>query len=108
MAGIGVEEVKTVNITTTDGQKIKAGDALVLCIKGEDILCRFIELDKGGYFVTESILDRMEPSTVKYRLNSITECYKVTAFEWSERGKQKKAATEAGQGAAQDVLQPGA
>lgn len=58
MAGIGIEEVKTVNITTTDGQKIKKGDVLVLCIKGEDIVCRFLELDKGGYFVTEPILNR--------------------------------------------------
>lgn len=108
MAGIGVEEVKTVNITTTDGQKIKAGDALVLCIKGEDILCRFIELDKGGYFVTEPILNRGEPVTVKYRLNSIAACYKVTQFTWDDREKQQEAAKEAGQDAAQDVLQPGA
>lgn len=104
MAGIGVEEVKTVNITTTDGQKINAGDALVLCIKGEDILCHFIELDKGGYFVTAPILKREEPATVKYRLNSIAACYKVTQFTWDDQEMQQEAAKDA----AQDILQPGA
>lgn len=96
MAGIGVEEVKTINITTTDGQKIKAGDMLVLCIKGEDILCRFIELDKGGYFVTEPILNRGDHITTKYRLNSIAACYKVTQFTWDDREMYQEAADEAG------------
>lgn len=108
MAGIGIEEVKTVNITTTDGQKIKKGDVLVLCIKGEDIVCRFLELDKGGYFVTEPILNRGGATTTKYRLNSIAACYKVTKFSWDDREMQQEAADEAGQGAAQDALQPGA
>ena len=36
MAGIGIQEVKTVEITTTDGQMIKEGDAIVICVKGQD------------------------------------------------------------------------
>lgn len=102
MAGIGVEEVKTINITTTDGQKIEAGDTLVICIKGQDIVCRFVELDKGGYFVTAPLVAGTAP--VKYRLNSIIKCFKVTQFVWNDQRNAEKAAQEA----AQDVLQPGA
>lgn len=110
MAGIGVEEVKTVNITTTDGQKIKRGDTIVICIKGQDVVCRFVELDKSGYFVTKPLVAGTEP--VKYRLNSIAKCYKVTQFVWHDHTKDENPAQEAdqdtSQGAAQEVLQPGA
>lgn len=106
MAGIGVEEVKTVNITTTDGQKIEMGDIIVICVKGQDVVCRFVELDKNGYFVTAPLV--AETGAVKYRLNSIEKCYKVTKFSWDDRKMQQEAADEAGQGAAQDALQPGA
>ena len=55
MAGIGVQEIKKVEITTTDGQKIKKGELIVIGVKGQDVVCRFSELDKGGYFVTFQI-----------------------------------------------------
>lgn len=110
MAGIGVEEVKTVNITTTDGQKIEMGDIIVICVKGQDVVCRFVELDKNGYFVTAPLV--AETGAVKYRLNSIEKCYKVTQFVWHDHTKDEKPIQEVGQdaaqGAAQEVLQPGA
>lgn len=68
MAGIGVEEVKTINITTTDRKKIKAGDTIVICIKGQDILCKFVELDKNSYFVTKPLVAGQEPSSTGYLL----------------------------------------
>lgn len=106
MAGIGIEEVKTVNITTTDGQKIEMGDIIVICVKGQDVVCRFVELDKGGYFVTEPLV--AGTGAVKYRLNSIAKCYKVTQFVWHDQTKGENADEDTGTGAAQDVLQPGA
>lgn len=105
MAGIGVQEVKTVNITTTDGQKIDAGDTIIICVKGQDIVCRFVELDKNSYFVTQPLVAGKE--AVKYRLSSIAQCYKVTSFVWENKNNED-AAQEAGADAAQDVLQPGA
>lgn len=78
MAGIGVREIKKVEISTTDGQKIKEGDLIVIGVKGQDVVCRFAELDKGGYFVTVPVVGGPDP--VKYRINSIIFCYKVSDF----------------------------
>lgn len=106
MAGIGVEEVKTINITTTDRKKIKAGDTIVICIKGQDILCKFVELDKNSYFVTKPLVAGQEP--VKYRLSSIDLCYKVKAFDVEIDKVAKEAGTDAADHADQDALAPAA
>lgn len=79
MAGIGVQEIKKVEITTTDGRMIREGDLIAIGVKGQDVICRFAELDKGGYFVTVPVVGGSDP--VKYRINSITFCYKVKAFQ---------------------------
>lgn len=104
MAGIGVQEIKKVEISTTDGQKIKEGD---LIVKGQDVVCRFAELDKGGYFVTVPVVGGPDP--VKYRVNSITFCYKVKTFQVD---KKPDAAADAAEVAAdhadQDTLAPAA
>ena len=107
MAGIGVQEIKKVEISTTDGQKIKEGDLIVIGVKGQDVVCRFAELDKGGYFVTVPVVGGPDP--VKYRVNSITFCYKVKTFQVD---KKPDAAAEAAEVAAdhadQDTLAPAA
>lgn len=107
MAGIGVQEIKKVEISTTDGQKIKEGDLIVIGVKGQDVVCRFAELDKGGYFVTVPVVGGPDP--VKYRVNSITFCYKVKAFQVD---KKPNAAADAAEVAAdhadQDTLAPAA
>lgn len=54
MAGVGVKEIKNVEITTTDGKKIKQNDLIVICIKGQDIVCRFLELDKKQLFCNQA------------------------------------------------------
>lgn len=103
MAGIGVQEIKKVEISTTDGQKIKEGDLIVIGVKGQDVVCRFAELDKGGYFVTVPVVGGPDP--VKYRVNSITFCYKVKTFQVD---KKPDAAADAAEVAAdhadQDTL----
>lgn len=107
MAGIGVQEIKKVEISTTDGQKIKEGDLIVIGVKGQDVVCRFAELDKGGYFVTVPVVGGPDP--VKYRVNSITFCYKVKTFQVD---KKPDAAADAAEVAAdhadQDTLAPAA
>ena len=40
MAGIGVQEIKKVEITTTDGQKIKEGELIVIGVKGQAVVWR--------------------------------------------------------------------
>ncbi len=102
MAGIGVQEIKKVEISTTDGQKIKEGDLIVIGVKGQDVVCRFMELDKGGYFVTVPVVGGPDP--VKYRVNSITFCYKVKTFQVDK----KPDAAEAADHADQDTLAPAA
>lgn len=104
MAGINVQEIKRLEITTTDGQTLKEGDPIVICVKGQDIVCRFAEIDKSGYFVTVPFVAGTEP--VKYRLSSITQCYKVTSFVWDNRNNAAEAGRDAAQDAAQDALAP--
>lgn len=106
MAGIGVKEIKNVEITTTDGRKIKKDDIIVICIKGQDIVCRFVELDKNSYFVTMPLVAGKEP--VKYRLSSIDLCYKVKAFDVEIDKVAKKAGADAADHADQDTLAPAA
>lgn len=106
MAGIGVKEIKNVEITTTDGRKIKKDDIIVICIKGQDIVCRFVELDKNSYFVTMPLVAGQEP--VKYRLSSIDLCYKVKAFDVEIDKAAKEAGADAADHADQDTLAPAA
>lgn len=103
MAGIGVQEIKKVEISTTDGQKIKEGDLIVIGVKGQDVVCRFMELDKGGYFVTVPVVGGPDP--VKYRVNSITFCYKVKTFQVDKKPDADEAAADH---ADQDTLAPAA
>lgn len=86
MAGIEVREVKSVEIVATDGQKIEPGDTIVICIKGQDIACRFVELDRNGYFVTKPFVAGEAP--VKYRIGSIEKCYRLTSFVWRDDTKK--------------------
>lgn len=106
MAGIGVKEIKDVEITTTDGKKIKRNDIIVICIKGQDIVCRFLELDKNSYFVTKPMVAGQEP--IKYRVSSIDLCYKVKAFDVEIDAKAKEAGADAADHADQDTLAPAA
>lgn len=106
MAGIGVKEIKDVEITTTDGKKIKRNDLIVICIKGQDIVCRFFELDKNSYFVTKPLVAGQEP--IKYRISSIDLCYKVKSFETEIDEKAKEAGADAADHADQDTLAPAA
>lgn len=106
MAEIGVKEIKNVEITTTDGRKIKKDDLIVICIKGQDIICKFVELDKNSYFVTKPLVAGQEP--VKYRLSSIDLCYKVKAFDVEIDKAAKEAGTDAADHADQDALAPAA
>lgn len=106
MAGIGVKEIKNVEITTTDGRKIKKDDLIVICIKGQDIICKFVELDKNSYFVTKPLVAGQEP--VKYRLSSIDLCYKVKAFDVEIDKAAKEAGADTADHADQDTLAPAA
>ena len=106
MAGIGVKEIKDVEITTTDGKKIKRNDIIVICIKGQDIVCRFLELDKNSYFVTKPLVAGQEP--IKYRVSSIDLCYKVKAFDVEIDTKAEEAGADAADHADQDTLAPAA
>lgn len=95
MAGIGVEEIKTVKVTTTDGKPLKSGDMICIRVKGQDIVCRFGELDKNSYFVT---IPATGGAAVKYRPASIERCYLVKIFKLDTEGQIEPAAdgTDAG------------
>lgn len=106
MAGIEVTEVKSISVRTTDGVELKAGDAIVICIKGEDIVCEFVRMDGNNYFVTRPLVAGKH--IVKYRPSSIEKCYRITSFTWMDRAKERleNAAAPATDYADQDTLAP--
>lgn len=104
MAGITVEEVRAVKISTTDGKELKKGDLILIGIKGQDVVGTFQEMDKAGYFVIKPVVTSLEP--LRYRPASVTACFKVSSLEVDVteglQGAAKVAAVEANA----DVLAP--
>lgn len=100
-SGIQASTQTIVTISTTDGLPIRRGDLILLKIRDEDILCTFLGLNAGGYFVTESAVN---PKTEnKYRTGSIEACYKVASFEL-EKTKAEPADAPAADPADQQAL----
>ena len=67
---IKITETKVIDVSDSDGRVLKQGQAIMLRIKNEDIVCRFKEV-KNGYFVTETLDGEHEN---KYRQGSIEKC----------------------------------
>ncbi|MDD3251787.1 MAG: hypothetical protein PHV18_04410 [Lachnospiraceae bacterium] len=88
MAGIGIKEIKTVEITTTDGRKLAPGDLVCIRVRGQDVICHFLEMEKNNYFVTSTVTSTEEAEKVKYRLSSIEQCFKVENFKLMTDPKQ--------------------
>lgn len=71
-----VNEIVKVEVEASDGQVLKAGDAIMLRINRrtpEDIVCRYAGLS-NGYFVTTTLDGQHEN---KYRHASIETCYRI-------------------------------
>lgn len=86
-SGIQIETKTLTTIRTTDGLPVKEGDAILLKVKDETILCTFVGLSNGGYFVTNPYDGT--GTEVKYRLGSIAACFKVKKFEF-DNGKEEE------------------
>ena len=67
---IRVTETKVVEVLDSNGQVLKAGQPIMLRIKGEDIVCCFKKIE-NGYFATETLDGAHEN---KYRQGSIEKC----------------------------------
>lgn len=80
MAGISVEEKRTVTVRTTDGQEIVEGDMLLLRVRGQDVVCTFKGMDGRGYFMTSPATAGVAKSVVMYRPGSIDRCHKVISL----------------------------
>lgn len=100
--GIRVNEIKTVEVLTTDGQTLKKGDGIVLRIKTEDIVCSFQEVN-NGYFVTETLDGQSEN---KYRQGSIETCFKLKSFEVDKQEASQEAGQDAAEPADNGALAP--
>ena len=72
--GIKVTETKVVEVTDSDGKVLRKGYPIMLRIKGQDIVCRFVGMS-NGYFVTETLDGKHEN---KYRLGSIESCQRIS------------------------------
>lgn len=81
-SGIQIETRTLTTIRTTDGLQVKKGDAILLKVKDETIICNFVGLSNGGYFVTTPFDE--SGAEVKYRLGSIAACFKVGKFEFEK------------------------
>lgn len=74
MSSITMTEIKRLEVRDSDNNLIGRGCPIVLRIKDQDIVCRFIAIDKG-YFVTETLDGEHEN---KYRLGSIEHCKRIS------------------------------
>lgn len=84
-SGIQIETKTLTTIRTTDGQPIKKGDAILLKVRDETIVCNFVGLSGGGYFVTTPFGE--SGTEVQYRLGSIAACFKIAKFEFDNGNK---------------------
>lgn len=101
-----VNEIVKVEVEASDGQVLKAGDAIMLRINRrtpEDIVCRYARLS-NGYFVTTTMDGQHEN---KYRQTSIETCYRIKDVEKIPPQALKEAGKDAAEGAA-PLLTPGA
>ncbi len=100
-----VNEIVKVEVEASDGQVLKAGDAIMLRINRrtpEDIVCRYAGLS-NGYFVTTTLDGQYEN---KYRQASIETCYRIKKVERIQPQELNGADKEAAEGAAQDAAAP--
>lgn len=81
---IKVKEVTTVEVLTTDGVALEKNNSIILRIKTEDIVCRYVGMD-NGYFVT-STMDGAKKN--KYRPSSIVSCYLYAGARISQQAKE--------------------
>lgn len=85
--GIQVEERTIVEVFTSDGQKLKTGDEIMIRVRSEDIICTFEGIDRT-YFVTQTL----DGSSInKYRFQSVKNCRKVSIgyLELTENQKEE-------------------
>ena len=73
---LNITKTEVINITDDNGQKITKGTPIMLRIKNEDIVCRFVGI-MSGYFVTET-LDGEHAN--KYRTGSIENCVRISGI----------------------------
>lgn len=92
-SGIRIETKTFTTVRTTDGLQVNKGDTILLKVKDETIICTFVGLSGGGYFVTQPFDE--SGAEVKYRLGSISTCFKVKRFEFDNGQEQEEAAEQA-------------
>lgn len=71
-----ITKKEIIDIEDSNGQEIYKGTPIMLRIKNEDIVCRFVGINTG-YFVTET-LDGAHQN--KYRLGSIEKCTRISGI----------------------------
>lgn len=101
-SGIQIETRTLTTIRTTDGLAVKKGDTILLKVKDETIVCTFVGLSGGGYFVTQPFDE--SGTEVKYRLGSIAACFKVKRFEFDNGQQAEEAAEHAAEPVDQQTL----
>ena len=102
VSGIQIETKTLTTVRTTDGLQVKKGDTILLKVKDETIICTFVGLSGGGYFVTQPFDE--SGAEVKYRLGSISACFKVAKFEFDNGQTMKEAGEPAADPAEQQTL----
>lgn len=73
---LNITKTEVINITDDNGQPITKGIPIMLRIKNEDVVCRFVGI-KSGYFVTETLDGAHEN---KYRTGSIENCVRISGI----------------------------
>ena len=81
---IKVTETKIIDVVDSNGNVLKAGNPIMIRIKGQDIVCRYYGI-ANGYFVTQTLDGEIFN---KYRMGSIESCkliFEVELYDDHER-----------------------
>jgi hypothetical protein len=101
---IAIEETKVITVKDKNGTILCKGDPVLLRIRNQDIVCRYMGIE-NGYFSTETLEGDHKN---QYRQGSIEDCVRISGIREYPEEDLKAASESGGQFADQPTLKPGA
>jgi hypothetical protein len=88
---IAIEETKVITVKDKNGTILRKGDPVLLRIRNQDIVCRYMGIE-NGYFSTETLVGDQRN---QYRQGSIEDCERISGIR-SYPDPDKNLKTEGG------------
>lgn len=81
---LSITKKEIVTIQDSDGFEIKPGDPIMVRVRNQDFVCRFVGIEKG-YFVTKTLDDGLES---KFRQVSIQKCARIEGVTLTKKEEE--------------------